>query len=115
MSPRESFPESTPDEQFDQLVDTESRAKKPALYRVVMLNDDFTPMEFVVLVLMKFFSKDEQQAMRIMLRVHHEGKAMVGVFARSVAETKTAQVNAFSRKNGHPLKCVFEKEDGDAD
>ncbi len=103
------------DENGELLLDAEVRAKLPSMYRVVMLNDDYTPMEFVVYVLKRYFRKDETQATRIMLRVHHEGRALVGVYARSVAESRTAQVNAFARQNGHPLKCIFEKEDGDAD
>jgi ATP-dependent Clp protease adaptor protein ClpS len=99
----------------DALVEERTLTRLPPLYRVVMLNDDYTPMNFVVFVLMRFFSKDERAAMTIMLRVHREGKSLVGVYARSIAETKVAQVNAFSQENGHPLKCIYEKEDGHAD
>lgn len=106
-----------PDEETrgDVLLEPETRVRKPPLYRVLMLNDDFTPMEFVVMVLMRFFGKDAPTATRIMLRVHHEGKALVGVYARQVAEARVAKVNGFARESGHPLKCIFEKEDGDAD
>jgi ATP-dependent Clp protease adaptor protein ClpS len=97
------------------LLDERTRPKYPSLYRVVMLNDDFTPMDFVVFVLMRFFGKDERQAMSIMMRVHRQGKSLVGMYAKSIAETKVAQVNAFSRENGHPLKCIYEKEEGHAD
>jgi len=84
------------------------KLKKPRMYQVVLLNDDFTPMEFVVLVLERFFSKDRAQATRIMLHVHTEGKGLCGTFMREIAETKVAQVNEFSRGNKHPLLCEME-------
>jgi ATP-dependent Clp protease adaptor protein ClpS len=86
-----------------------TRTKKPSLYRVLLLNDDYTPMEFVVLVLEKFFNKDREGAMRIMLHVHHNGVGECGVFTYEVAETKVTNVMDFARKHQHPLQCVMEK------
>ena len=84
------------------------KAKTPPQYMVIMLNDDYTPMEFVVLVLEKFFSLDRIAATRVMLEVHTRGKGVCGVFTHEVAETKAAQVNAFSRESQHPLMCTLE-------
>lgn len=84
------------------------KLKKPPLYKVVMLNDDYTPMEFVVLVLQMFFNMDRDKATRIMLTVHTAGKAVCGVFTKDIAETKAAQVNRFARENEHPLLCEIE-------
>ncbi len=82
--------------------------KKPPLYKVILLNDDYTPMEFVVHVLEQFFSMPREKAMRIMLHVHTQGKGVCGVFSREIAETKVAQVNEYSRMNEHPLLCTME-------
>jgi ATP-dependent Clp protease adaptor protein ClpS len=81
----------------------------PPLYKVLLLNDDFTPMDFVVLVLLKFFSMNREQATQIMLKVHMEGRGVCGVFPRDVAATKVEQVAAFARDNQHPLACVMEE------
>lgn len=86
------------------------KTKKPSLYRVLLLNDDFTPMEFVVHVLERFFSKTREQATRIMLHVHNHGVGECGVFTFEVAETKVTQVMDFARKHQHPLQCVMEKK-----
>jgi ATP-dependent Clp protease adaptor protein ClpS len=86
------------------------KAKRPNLYRVLILNDDYTPMEFVVLVLEKFFQKDVEAATKIMLHVHHHGIGECGVFTYEVAETKVTQVMDFARKHQHPLQCVMEKK-----
>ena len=86
------------------------KVKKPSLYRVLLLNDDFTPMEFVIHVLEAFFSKNPEQAAQIMLHVHNNGVGECGVFTYEVAETKVTQVMDFSRKNQHPLQCVMEKD-----
>lgn len=86
------------------------KTKKPSLYRVLLLNDDFTPMEFVVHVLERFFSKTGDQATRIMLHVHNHGVGECGVFTFEVAETKVTQVMDFARKHQHPLQCVMEKK-----
>ena len=91
---------------------TKSRAKtqRPSLYKVLLLNDDYTPMEFVIHVLERFFSKNREDATRIMLHVHHNGVGICGVFTFEVAETKVAQVVEFARQNQHPLQCTMEKE-----
>lgn len=94
----------------DVLLETRPKTKRPPLYKVMLLNDDFTPMEFVVLVLERFFGKNSTQAFEIMLTVHKKGLAMVGVFSHEVAETKVSQVMDFSRRHQHPLQCTMEKE-----
>ena len=92
------------------LTQTKPKTKKPSMYKVLLLNDDFTPMEFVVLILERFFNVDHQQAVSIMLTIHQKGLAIVGVYPHEIAETKVAQVMEFSRKNQHPLQCTMEKE-----
>jgi ATP-dependent Clp protease adaptor protein ClpS len=89
---------------------TKPRTKRPNLYRVLLLNDDYTPMEFVVHVLERFFNKSREDATRIMLHVHHNGVGECGVFTYEVAETKVTQVMDFARKHQHPLQCVMEKK-----
>ena len=89
---------------------TRPQTKRPSLYRVLLLNDDYTPMEFVVLVLERFFNKDREAATRIMLHVHQHGIGECGVFTYEVAETKVTQVMDFARKHQHPLQCVMEKK-----
>jgi ATP-dependent Clp protease adaptor protein ClpS len=89
---------------------TRPKTKKPSLYKVLLLNDDYTPMEFVVLVLEKFFNKGRDEATTIMLTVHRKGVGVCGVFTYEVAETKVTQVMDFSRQHGHPLQCTMEKE-----
>lgn len=86
------------------------KTKRPNLYRVLILNDDYTPMEFVVHVLEKFFQKDVEAATEIMLHVHHHGIGECGVFTYEIAETKVTQVMDFSRQHQHPLQCVMEKK-----
>ena len=86
------------------------KTKRPNLYRVLILNDDYTPMEFVVHVLERFFGIDHQQAVEIMLTVHRKGLAVVGVFSFEIAETKVTQVMDYARRNQHPLQCTMEKE-----
>ena len=86
-----------------------SRLKTPPLFKVVLLNDDFTPMEFVVEVLQQFFSKTREQATEIMLKVHTEGAGICGVYPRDIAETRVEQVVAFARQHQHPLQCVMEE------
>jgi ATP-dependent Clp protease adaptor protein ClpS len=86
------------------------KTKRPNLYRVLILNDDYTPMEFVVQVLEKFFQKDIEAATKIMLHVHHHGIGECGVFTYEIAETKVTQVMDFARKHQHPLQCVMEKK-----
>ncbi|KJV36173.1 ATP-dependent Clp protease adapter ClpS [Luteibacter yeojuensis] len=82
---------------------------KPPLFQVVLLNDDFTPMDFVVEVLRSFFGMDQERAVQVMLHVHTRGKGVCGVFTREVAETKVTQVNEYSRSHQHPLLCTMEK------
>ena len=89
---------------------TRAKTKKPSLYKVLLLNDDYTPMEFVVHVLQKYFSKNREEAERIMLHVHQKGVGMCGVYTFEIAETKVTQVMDFSRSNNHPLQCTMEKE-----
>lgn len=89
---------------------TRPKTKKPSLYKVLLLNDDYTPMEFVIHVLEKYFSKGREDATRIMLHVHQKGVGICGVFPYEVAETKVTQVMDFSRQNSHPLQCTMEKE-----
>lgn len=88
--------------------------KRPPMYKVVLLNDDYTPMEFVVEILERFFGMDREKATRVMLAVHTEGKGVCGVYSKDIAETKAAQVNQYSRQNEHPLLCEIEaSDDGD--
>ena len=89
---------------------TKPQTKRPSLYRVLLLNDDYTPMEFVVHVLEKFFQKDVEAATKIMLHVHHHGIGECGIFTYEIAETKVTQVMDFARKHQHPLQCVMEKK-----
>jgi len=86
------------------------KTKRPSLYRVLLLNDDYTPMEFVVLVLQDVFNKSREEAMRIMLHVHNQGVGECGIYPFEVAETKVTRVMDTARKNQHPLQCVMEKE-----
>jgi ATP-dependent Clp protease adaptor protein ClpS len=89
---------------------TKPQTKRPSLYRVLLLNDDYTPMEFVIHVLERFFNKDRESATRIMLLVHNHGIGECGVYTYEVAETKVTQVMDFARKHQHPLQCVMEKK-----
>src|SRR6516162_9153479 len=89
---------------------TKPRTKRPNLYRVLILNDDYTPMEFVVHVLERFFNKGREEATRIMLHVHHKGVGICGLYTYEIAETKVAQVMDFARQHQHPLQCTLEKE-----
>ena len=89
---------------------TRPKTKRPPLYKVMLLNDDYTPMEFVVAVLERFFSMNHAQAFEIMLTVHKKGLAVVGVFSHEIAETKVMQVMDFAQQHQHPLQCTMEKE-----
>jgi ATP-dependent Clp protease adaptor protein ClpS len=89
---------------------TRPQTKRPSMYRVLLLNDDYTPMEFVVHVLERFFNKDREAATQIMLHVHHHGIGECGIYTYEVAETKVTQVMDFARKHHHPLQCVMEKK-----
>lgn len=96
---------------FEQLADSKQidEVKPPSMYKVILNNDDYTPMEFVIDVLQKFFSYDIERATQLMLTVHYKGKAICGVFTAEVAETKVAHVNRYARENEHPLLCTLEK------
>ena len=91
------------------LLELEPALAPPPLYTVLLLNDDYTPMDFVVLVLQRFFSMDRERATQIMLKVHMEGRGICGVYPRDIAATKVEQVSAFARENQHPLACVMEE------
>jgi ATP-dependent Clp protease adaptor protein ClpS len=106
-----NIPNSSPDTGGDDALVLDRvtlRVKPPSMYQVVLLNDDFTPMEFVVFVIQEFFNKDRETATQIMLKIHLEGKGICGVFPRDIANTKVEQVSAQSREAGHPLQCVAE-------
>lgn len=98
------------DGQTGVIVRSRTKTKKPAMYKVLMLNDDYTPMEFVVLVLERFFAKNREEATRIMLHVHQRGVGICGVYTYEVAETKVTQTMEFARKHQHPLQCTLEKD-----
>ena len=89
---------------------TRTQTRRPGMYRVLLLNDDYTPMEFVITVLRKYFSKGPDEATRIMLHVHQHGVGECGVFTYEVAETKVTQVMDYARKHQHPLQCIMEKK-----
>lgn len=105
------MPEKTDHRHEDGLALQEARpkVKRPPLYKVILINDDYTPMDFVVHVLEQFFAMDRETATRIMLEVHTRGKGVCGIFTHEIAETKVAQVNNYSRENQHPLLCTMEK------
>jgi ATP-dependent Clp protease adaptor protein ClpS len=92
------------------IVKAKPKTKKPSMYKVLMLNDDYTPMEFVVHVLERFFHKNREEATRIMLHVHQRGVGICGVYTYEVAETKVTQVMDFARRHQHPLQCTLEKD-----
>jgi ATP-dependent Clp protease adaptor protein ClpS len=98
------------DRQTGVVVKSKPKTKKPSMYKVLLLNDDYTPMEFVVHVLERFFNKSREEATRIMLHVHRRGVGVCGVYTYEVAETKVTQVIDFARRNEHPLQCTLEKE-----
>lgn len=91
------------------------KTKKPSMYKVLMLNDDYTPMEFVIHVLQRFFAMGSDQATQIMLHVHHRGVGVCGVFTYEIAETKVNQVMDLARQQQHPLQCTIEKDDGEGE
>ena len=86
-----------------------TRLEPPRLYKVLLLNDDYTPMDFVILLLQRFFSMDPERATQIMLKVHNEGRGLCGVYPRDIAATKVDQVSAFAQQHQHPLACVMEE------
>ncbi len=107
-APRRGPDDGQPDTSI--ILKTRPKTKKPSMYKVLLLNDDYTPMEFVVHVLERFFNKSRQEATDIMLTVHRRGVGVCGVFTFEVAETKVAQVMDFARANEQPLQCTMEKE-----
>lgn len=112
LAPHAADEEGTPGDGAGQVgvaTKTKAKSKKPSQYKVLMLNDDYTPMEFVVMVLKRFFRMDLEQATRVMLHVHQRGVGVCGIFPYEVAETKVNQVMDFARQNQHPLQCTLEK------
>jgi ATP-dependent Clp protease adaptor protein ClpS len=105
------MPEKTNHRNDDSLALQESKPKlkRPPLYKVILVNDDYTPMDFVVHILELFFSFNRENATRIMLEVHTRGRGICGIFTHEIAETKVSQVNSYSRENQHPLICTMEK------
>src|SRR5690606_3081716 len=112
LGPDEGGRDENGDAKYDTGTITKSKpkTKRPSLYRVLLLNDDYTPMEFVVLVLQEIFNKSREDAMRIMLHVHNHGVGECGIYPFEVAETKVTRVMDTARKNQHPLQCVMEKQ-----
>ena len=98
------------DDETNTAVRSRAKTKKPAMYKVLMLNDDYTPMEFVVHVLERVFAKNREEATRVMLHVHQKGVGICGVYTYEVAETKVTQTMDFARKHQHPLQCTLEKD-----
>jgi len=92
------------------VVKAKPKTKKPSMYKVLMLNDDYTPMEFVVHILERFFNKNREEATRVMLHVHRRGVGICGVYTYEIAETKVTQVMDFARQHQHPLQCTLEKD-----
>lgn len=108
--PEENNPDRNNKNQTGLMLKTRAKTKKPAMYKVLLLNDDYTPMEFVVHVVEKFFNKNRQEATDIMLNVHRRGVGVCGIFTYEIAETKVAQVMDFARQNEQPLQCTMERE-----
>lgn len=107
-----SNPGKEQEDQYDlgvSVAESRPEVKKPPLFKVVLLNDDYTPMEFVILVLQHFFAMSRETAVRVMLSVHTQGKGVCGVFNKEIAETKVVRVNEFSREHAHPLLCQMEE------
>jgi ATP-dependent Clp protease adaptor protein ClpS len=105
--------QDSPDDNMDDgvaIAEAKPKIKKPKMYKVLILNDDYTPMDFVVHILQAFFNLTEDKAQNIMLNVHTKGKGVCGVYTRDVAETKVEQVNDYSRQNQHPLLCTMEAD-----
>jgi ATP-dependent Clp protease adaptor protein ClpS len=110
MSERKKELEKEPAGGTEVISRPESETKLPKFYKVLILNDDFTPRDYVVHILQKFFQKDEPEATRLMLEVHHKGMGVAGLYTLEIAETKSYQVNEYSRQHQYPLKCTIEKE-----
>ncbi len=107
--PSQNEPGSEAGRESESGVDVLTRVETPKMYSVILLNDDYTPMDFVILVLRRFFGKNEEEATKIMLDVHHKGSGMAGVYTLEVAEMKVMQVNQFAQMNQHPLKCTLKE------
>ena len=105
--PGPNYPDG--DDQLGVATKTRTKPKKPSMFKVLMLNDDYTPMEFVVMCLKRFFGMDLEAATRVMLHVHQKGVGVCGIFPYEIAETKVNQVMDFARQNQHPLQCTLEK------
>lgn len=99
------------DQDTDSDVITQQKLEKPKMYKVLLLNDDFTPMDFVILILKRFFSKNSTDAEKIMLNIHNQGSGLAGVYTRELAETKVFQVHQFSKQHNYPLRCTIEIDD----
>lgn len=110
LDPILSDKDERPEDESGVITQTRPKTKRPPMYKVLILNDDYTPMEFVVHVLERFFGLSHSQAFEVMLTVHKKGVAVVGVFSFEVAETKVGQVMDFARRHQHPLQCTMEKE-----
>ncbi len=93
------------------VAEREPETKEPPMYKVMLLNDDYTPMDFVVAVLKQFFHKSVEQATKVMLQVHYEGAGVAGIYRAEIAETKVVSVNEYARDHGHPLMCIMEEND----
>jgi ATP-dependent Clp protease adaptor protein ClpS len=100
---------ATKAQEGEQLAEQRNKLGPPKMYKVLLLNDDYTPMDFVITVLQRFFSLDTEQATQIMLKVHNEGRGVCGIFPRDIAATKVEQVIAFARQHQHPLACIMEE------
>ncbi|MEP2790448.1 MAG: ATP-dependent Clp protease adapter ClpS [Kangiellaceae bacterium] len=93
------------------VAEREPETKEPPMYKVMLLNDDYTPMDFVVAILKQFFHKTVEQATKVMLQVHYEGAGVAGIYRAEIAETKVVSVNEYAREHGHPLMCIMEEND----
>ncbi len=103
--------ENTDTELGTVVAEREPETKEPPMYKVMLLNDDYTPMDFVVAVLKQFFHKSVEQATKVMLQVHYEGAGVAGIYRAEIAETKVVSVNEFAREHGHPLMCIMEENE----
>ena len=110
MSDEDDINQNGPGSDTGLAVKPKTKTRKPSMYRVLMLNDDYTPMEFVIHILERFFRKNRDEATKIMLNIHRRGVGLCGVFPHDVAETKVTQVMDFARKHQHPLQCTLERE-----
>ena len=110
MSDKENDQNSNGDSGTIVVTETKTKTKKPSMYKVLLLNDDYTPMEFVVHILERVFHKSHEEATQIMLHVHQKGIGVCGVYTYEIAETKVSQVVDIARRNQHPLQCTMEKE-----